>query len=1370
MIQSLKLSYRGMSQDSTKSKHPYEFYFEGRNIRIVSTNQQSTGSITNERGNEILVTIPTPVIDIENTRVTYSSNAVSGSGANEVFYRRTGATIPGCEIERNYYDATLPGTTFDKTLTSGQQVIIGRVEARDSVIIASTDGNGFDCIWELSGLDTEDFAITLKYIRNLNFKKEKLIQLLYNYENSILEKVYWVDGENQLRFMNLRHSIENGDLEELIDMPSNSIDTVGDFSLSQPIVTNFVGGGGHTAGMIQYAYNLYRLNGSQTTVSPVSEMYPLDKGVGQGGAEVNTSVGRTVVLGIDGLDINYTHIKLYSIKYTSYGEIPRISLILDREIDDYERLVYHDDGVTLGDLSIEQFLFLGSNPIIPKHIESKDSRLFPISIKEKNFDVDLDCRAYSFDSNGEAQVRDNIAFTTVNGVPVITGPLVTIDTATWNLTDTHDAINKDYNVYRYQSNGTTLGAEGKYFKVEIDNSVMPRDEAINKRFFKDRELYRIGIQLYNRLGQKSTAKWMCDYKMPSGNLNDEYNKLSIELKPEFFTWLDAITATAHPDDVPVGYKVIRADRLLRDQTIVTQGITGTMIANHRHGGKDVSLSSRQAAANKQSTTKMPSLIRHFDDRIVPIVGYKNYHCLAWRKKSDSSFDDLDRSRQTEGFKAAPSGQWRAQNYQFNHLMTLHSPETIFGNPELDASLKFKTVGVMRETERNCWAAERSASSGGNYSEAKFRNGFNSSTPGVSIETINPSASSIFDFGMFGPTNTDHGYHIWQMDRQFTGIFTYDSRDDYVYDIYGTPEIMERGQDFKTYSGDSRLRFAGHLRTMLMDNFDQNSTHNDSEQQIIGTNSDMSRCIIFAEGNGDSSTPLETRKGLGEIYDEMGINDPLSCIIGEIVKDPSSLYIGNLYGGNSSEAKSSTEYIEIGEYQDFSAVPYLIDSPGDTYVQDFAFARITKGDVEIKSTRFHQMTEMITVRLETQVDLKNRHDISRFGWDNRFQPRHEEFHQYNTVYSQQANLIKNTDIGFKFKKVKSFDTRIISSKEKIPGEDVDSWTDMEVNTVMDLDGSYGPINGVVNLKDEIFTFQDTGVAHISINPRVQVSGSDGAEVELGTGKVLHEYRYVTTKSGCVNKWSIFSSPSAFYYVDVINKGIGMYHGQVQGITDSAGMHQFMINNMNEEALRVDNPVLGSGISGGFNTSTNDAYFTFKQGVVGNSFTIAYNEATGTFVSFYDYKPSWYVNKGDMMITTGLESASLWQHFKGQRNMFYGEVFPSEVTFNLNPQTDRDVVFNNAEFKMEMETSGDVDVPLGSFSRMQIWNDYQDSQDTVLAVRKNINRKFRSWKVSFPRNKGTKDRIRSPWAKLRFSLDNPDGKKMVLHDMNVYYTLY
>ena len=52
--------------------------------------------------------------------------------------------------------------------------------------------------------------------------------------------------------------------------------------------------------------------------------------------------------------------------------------------------------------------FLGSDIIIPNHINTKFNRMFFANYKEVNFNVDLDLRAYSYHSNGTAKVYKNL--------------------------------------------------------------------------------------------------------------------------------------------------------------------------------------------------------------------------------------------------------------------------------------------------------------------------------------------------------------------------------------------------------------------------------------------------------------------------------------------------------------------------------------------------------------------------------------------------------------------------------------------------------------------------------------------------------------------------------------------------------------------------------------------------------------------------------------------------------------------------------------------------------------------------------------------------------------------------------------------------
>ena len=73
MNKSITHSYDGMIQDISQSKFSNKFYFEGRNIRIIATDTQSTGSVTNEKGNSLILTIPTPIIDYITKVINYNN-------------------------------------------------------------------------------------------------------------------------------------------------------------------------------------------------------------------------------------------------------------------------------------------------------------------------------------------------------------------------------------------------------------------------------------------------------------------------------------------------------------------------------------------------------------------------------------------------------------------------------------------------------------------------------------------------------------------------------------------------------------------------------------------------------------------------------------------------------------------------------------------------------------------------------------------------------------------------------------------------------------------------------------------------------------------------------------------------------------------------------------------------------------------------------------------------------------------------------------------------------------------------------------------------------------------------------------------------
>jgi len=1359
--------YKGMNMDISKSLHNPEFYFEGNNIRIVTTDSKSTGSVTNEKGNTLVTTIPTPIINSQNQSIDYTVFGLLKS----LPYQIDTEIQPRNEIESNYY---ISNNTYR---TSGQQRIIGHGLVRNAFIVFTTDNNGFDCIWKVDDLS---FDITLLYMRNMGFNEQYPVQCINNYENKIIDKIYWVNGRNQMCFINIYHSTDNQDLENLIDLNFDSIQMVGTFDLDQPEIIDINNGGIHTSGMIQYAYNLYRINGSQTKISPLTELIPLNKGENLGGGDVNEIVGTIPVIKIDNLDNDYTNLKLYAIKYTSYNQTPQVSLILDRDITTVNEIIYYDDGNIIEDLSLEEFLFLGSDIVIPKHINTKKNYMFLANYSEKNFDIDtygkensIDLRAYSFNSNSTSvniynSLEENDIGTIVSSEPAFPVTANIINNVT-RVPYKHSAININYDINHFQYNNNIVGGEGPYIKYRVVRNITPTTKVL-----KDNEIYRLAIQFYNKYGQNSLPKWIADFKTivvdNQSNLNNYFASIEITFKSAFYVWLNNNNNFLDENGVydeflkPVGYRLLRAERTLLDRTILCQGILNGMMGTlvDRSGANITP----DQITKVNSANKIPSMMRRFDDYLCPQRAMESYARLD-RFDSDSHPQlvpgGYSSNAGNEVYKSPASSGWTFGTFQFNKLMQLFSPEITFNTLQSLGQTKLKVIGGVQNDYNSYWGQRRSTNTS-IIDEAKVFNAISihdvkSRVPGGFIN-IAGVGGELSRFGWFGP-RADTVMEFSQTYRKYTGNYLQSNRE---YNIYGSPEITTVGQGRTPYNNDNDMVYYNSLQQLATDT---GAGSDDSPNTGLDTvNTYGARAVTLALGGSTELT--ENRKGLEDLYVDSGINDTSVGMIGELVIDRNLIYLGNIYGGNTYESKKRSNYVEVGEYNTIDNNTYNCLTIGDTFVANFRFTKLVKTETEVYSDRAQQVTEIVEFKVETTIDLKNRNDLSLTEWDNRFQPSYAEYQKYNTVYSQDNTLIIRKDLDYKFKTVNAFDTNVISSKVKVAGEIIDSWTDLQPNNTLTLNGKYGPINSLHEFKGELFTFQDSSIAALSILPRVQVAGNDGISIELGNGSVLQEYNYITTTSGSKNKWSIVNSPNSVYYYDTVNNSINIFKGGIGGLTDAKGLHSYFTNNILTQTLTIDNPFVKTGVSSSFDYINNDVFFTFLQG--DKSFTVSYNEGTDSFTSFYDYKPSMYISRGSNLVTTDPTNTKLYKQYQGNYNQFYDDYYPSNLILLVNPQPDNDTVFDNIEYKTEVYLNN-VDQPDITLSKVQLYNEYQNSGLIPITPGRQFNarRRFRDWNVMLPREQGTRNRIRNPWVYLKVQFDNENNYKLILHSIIVSYSV-
>jgi len=191
--------------------------------------------------------------------------------------------------------------------------------------------------------------------------------------------------------------------------------------------------------------------------------------------------------------------------------------------------------------------------------------------------------------------------------------------------------------------------------------------------------------------------------------------------------------------------------------------------------------------------------------------------------------------------------------------------------------------------------------------------------------------------------------------------------------------------------------------------------------------------------------------------------------------------------------------------------------------------------------------------------------------------------YNTIYS-----IDQTKSGLAYvtppvgvEAAKENDIRAYLSNAKINGESIDSWSKFLVNNYYDVEAIHGPINKIINWRDEVYFFQDTGIGAYSINPRAVTTTTDGIPTELGSGQGFAHHQYVSTENGSIHQWAVQATDTGIYYFDATHKKIFRIAKGNQPLSEMTGMHSWLSRMNGDVLLRKenggDNPINSKGVN-------------------------------------------------------------------------------------------------------------------------------------------------------------------------------------------------
>lgn len=126
-----------------------------------------------------------------------------------------------------------------------------------------------------------------------------------------------------------------------------------------------------------------------------------------------------------------------------------------------------------------------------------------------------------------------------------------------------------------------------------------------------------------------------------------------------------------------------------------------------------------------------------------------------------------------------------------------------------------------------------------------------------------------------------------------------------------------------------------------------------------------------------------------------------------------------------------------------------------------------------------------------------------------------------------------------------------------------------------------------------------------------------------------------------------------------------------------------------------------------------------------------------------------------INSAEQGIKLWSMFKGLPNVFFDEVYPTDLTFISNENPLNDKIFTNVELRGDFRYNGELD-HRKMFDTLRVWNEYQDTGEVNLNfindVPSNMKKKFRIWRMDIPRDsKHKRERIRNTWSKVKFVMN-------------------
>lgn len=666
---------KGMTRDMAASKFSPEYAFENKNLRIVATDDNTSFGLVNEKGTAA-----------------------------------TGVTVEGIPIGQEIINDSLILFT---TSESGDAVITINVPTGTSITLPDASGtavidivsNFGDHIYKF-GLNGNTLDETLLYSGDLGFSAGNPIESISVYEDERIQKVYWTDGINQPRVINIA--------ELNPQWNNNSFNFVKNVTYSGGITVskNIISFGSFAPGVIQYCFTYYDLYGAETNIFYTTPLYYVS--FSNRGAGPEETVSCSFNISIPNYDTRFEYLRIYSILRTSIDATPQVRRVVDISVRDaVGTIVYTDTGTSGEVLDPTDLLFIGGEPILAGTLAQKDNTLFLGDI---------------------TVLREPINTTTktlCRSIPV------SVTQKTLTLPDNANVGN-----YSYTSQLNNNNSEITYYRRG--------------------EVYRLGLQAQHYTGRWSDVVFIKDYEVTTPIANSGVNMSINNLTGTVSTSI--ISALAAQGYVKVRPMVVFPDA--NNRNIICEGVCCPTVYNveDRWTNSPFSQASWFFRPNAADWSASGALSFNVDFKYGKWAEFRHNYPIPSNQARNAEIQCISNApiRPLLGLawgtatESSDDETWVSQNkecyYVDQSIFTFHSPDVEFSSDlstlESKDSLKFRIVGYV-PISASYSDIDIEATAPSNYSKGKNAQGVYEFKPTVAPGFVKTQVTATTDNTQYG---------------------------------------------------------------------------------------------------------------------------------------------------------------------------------------------------------------------------------------------------------------------------------------------------------------------------------------------------------------------------------------------------------------------------------------------------------------------------------------------------------------------------------------------------------------------------------------------------------------------------------------------